>query len=116
VLLTGDAGSFVDPLTGEGIYYALKSEQLAADAVSKAFNAKDAKRAANLYKKLWRKEFLLQDFASGYLLQSLLNNAHVLEWLMQFTAKKQSRADLLADVIAHNRKKIELLQLFHPFS
>jgi len=36
VLLAGDAGSFVDPLTGEGIYYALKSVQFAAEASAKA--------------------------------------------------------------------------------
>jgi len=33
VLLVGDAGGFVDPLTGEGIYGALLSGQAAADAV-----------------------------------------------------------------------------------
>jgi geranylgeranyl reductase family protein len=32
LMLTGDAGGLVDPLTGEGIYYALRSGQLAAEA------------------------------------------------------------------------------------
>jgi flavin-dependent dehydrogenase len=32
VLLAGDAADLVDPLTGEGIYYALRSGQLAAEA------------------------------------------------------------------------------------
>jgi len=36
VLLVGDAGGFVDPLTGEGIYGALLSGQAAADAVLSA--------------------------------------------------------------------------------
>ncbi|MEW9532196.1 NAD(P)/FAD-dependent oxidoreductase [Microbispora sp. NPDC049125] len=33
VLLAGDAGSFINPLTGEGIYYALLTGRLAAEAV-----------------------------------------------------------------------------------
>ncbi len=33
-LLVGDAGHLVDPLLGEGIYYAIRSSQLAAKAVS----------------------------------------------------------------------------------
>ena len=33
VLLVGDAGSMIDPLTGEGIYYAIRSGMLAADAI-----------------------------------------------------------------------------------
>ncbi len=36
VLLTGDAGSLVDPLFGEGIYYAIRSGQMAANAVREA--------------------------------------------------------------------------------
>ena len=33
VLLVGDAGCLIDPLTGEGIYYAIRSGILAADAI-----------------------------------------------------------------------------------
>jgi len=35
-LLAGDAAGFVDPLTGEGIYYAVRSGQLAGDACTEA--------------------------------------------------------------------------------
>jgi geranylgeranyl reductase family protein len=37
VLLIGDAAGFVDPLTGEGIYYAHKSAQLAFESIRDAF-------------------------------------------------------------------------------
>lgn len=36
VLLTGDAGALVDPLFGEGIYYAVRSGQMAANAAARA--------------------------------------------------------------------------------
>ena len=37
-LLVGDAAGLTDPLTGEGIYYALKSGKLAADVVTEFLN------------------------------------------------------------------------------
>ncbi|MFX1476151.1 MAG: geranylgeranyl reductase family protein [Promethearchaeota archaeon] len=40
VILVGDAAGFVDPLTGEGIYYAMKSGQLAAKTCLQAFEKK----------------------------------------------------------------------------
>ncbi|HEX3472321.1 MAG TPA: hypothetical protein VHT28_14150, partial [Silvibacterium sp.] len=33
IFLAGDAGGFVDPLTGEGIYFAVASGQAAAEAI-----------------------------------------------------------------------------------
>ncbi len=115
VLLTGDAGSFVDPLSGEGIYYALKSGRYAAEAAARALNEEET-RASMYYEKLWRKEFLFHDFTIGYSLQALLNNQFLLESIMRFAAKKQTRANLLAGVIGHNFKKRDLLKLIPPFS
>ena len=37
----GDAARVVEPFTGEGIYYALRSGELAADAVAKILRGKD---------------------------------------------------------------------------
>jgi geranylgeranyl reductase family protein len=36
VVLTGDAAGLAEPMTGEGIYYAVRSAQIAADAIQKA--------------------------------------------------------------------------------
>src|SRR5205807_9573492 len=47
--LLGDAAGFADPVTGEGIYYALRSAELFADAYLKG-TPKD-------YEQLWRKDF-----------------------------------------------------------
>jgi flavin-dependent dehydrogenase len=40
-VLVGDAGGFVYPGTGEGIYYAIKSGQIAAQVVDQAIDDKD---------------------------------------------------------------------------
>lgn len=51
VVLTGDAGGFADPFLGEGIFYAIRSGQMAAQAVARALNGEaelaDYTREAN---------------------------------------------------------------------
>jgi menaquinone-9 beta-reductase len=44
-LFIGDAARVVEPFTGEGIYYALRSGELAADAVAKIISGKDRRSA-----------------------------------------------------------------------
>lgn len=45
VLLVGDAGGLVDPLFGEGIFYAIRSGQMAAQAVVAALTGRDGVRS-----------------------------------------------------------------------
>src|SRR5438094_2568385 len=47
--LLGDAAGFADPVTGEGIYYALRSAELFADAYLRG--------TPENYERLWRKDF-----------------------------------------------------------
>jgi geranylgeranyl reductase family protein len=42
IVLAGEAGGLVDPLTGEGIYYALRSGHLAGEAVARFLNHGDS--------------------------------------------------------------------------
>jgi geranylgeranyl diphosphate/geranylgeranyl-bacteriochlorophyllide a reductase len=66
VLFAGDAAGQVLPLTYEGIYYAMKSGELAAQAI---LNGK-----ANEYKQMWisrfQKKFLLMDKLRAYFLKN----------------------------------------------
>jgi geranylgeranyl reductase family protein len=41
VVLTGDAGGLIEPLLAEGIYYALRSGQIAAEVIAEAFRRED---------------------------------------------------------------------------
>jgi geranylgeranyl reductase family protein len=45
LLFIGDAARVVEPFTGEGIYYALRSGELAADAITKIVRGKDRQPA-----------------------------------------------------------------------
>ncbi len=56
VLFLGDAGGLVDPLTGEGIYYAVKSGLIAGNFIKEAFNKGDFSLLSG-YKKEVNEEF-----------------------------------------------------------
>lgn len=115
VLLAGDAGSFIDPITGEGIYYALKTGRYAAEAVAHALERNDETGALTRYEQLWRGEFSNRVYVPGYAFQPFMNNEWFVETFIRYTARKQHRADLLADVVAHNRKRRDLFKLLNPF-
>ncbi len=70
VLLAGDAAGFADPLTGEGIRYAIHSGKLAAETLSRLFAAGLAPTAQNLYKTYARAchRAFGKDLAAVYLL------------------------------------------------
>jgi geranylgeranyl reductase family protein len=54
ILLCGDAAGLVDPITGEGIAYAMQSGQLAAQAIIQSLKTQETKRAGKLYKEACR--------------------------------------------------------------
>jgi len=55
LLVVGDAGGFATPFEGEGIYYACRSAEMAAETILNCdeFSAK----SLSLYEKKWKKEF-----------------------------------------------------------
>jgi geranylgeranyl reductase family protein len=58
VLLCGDAAGFINPITGEGIYYAMSSGQIAAKVIAEAFHSHDfSKRFLARYQRAWKKDF-----------------------------------------------------------
>jgi geranylgeranyl reductase family protein len=58
VLLAGDAGGFVNGFSAEGIYYAMVTGELAADAIlsTRRHGAISPARAARAYVRAWRRE------------------------------------------------------------
>jgi geranylgeranyl reductase family protein len=69
--LIGDAAGFVDPITGEGIYYAFKSAQILAETIGRTSEytskagmeiGRELARSARMYKRFYRGRFLGGDF------------------------------------------------------
>ena len=71
VLLVGDAAALVDPLTGEGIYYAMRSGLIAAQAI-----AEGGLGVADRYQQLIRDAFQ-QELRGAAILAALIHRAPV---------------------------------------
>lgn len=97
LFLTGDAARVVEPFTGEGIYYALRSGELAAEAIGELITTGDEKAAirsyANAHRQLYRGRLWVNRLARAAVLSprvtSSLLRAHALPpaMLRTLTAK-----------------------------
>jgi len=72
LLLIGDAARVVEPFTGEGIYYALRSGELAANAIVKIIRGKDQQLAfrefAHAHAQMYRGRLWINRLARGAVL------------------------------------------------
>ncbi|NWF53790.1 MAG: geranylgeranyl reductase family protein [Syntrophaceae bacterium] len=110
VLLVGDAGGFTDVLTGEGIYFALRSGECAAEAIHAAFNAQGGmERVGKIYESLWRSSLPRWEFLYGSLLKRLILREFFLNRNIARALKKPSMARDLASILCHEKSKIALL-------
>ncbi len=58
LLIVGDAAGMIDPLTGEGIQYAMDAGEIAANVLEEGFNKKDlSEKFLKKYQKEWMKNF-----------------------------------------------------------
>jgi menaquinone-9 beta-reductase len=106
-LLIGDAGCFVDPISGEGIPLALETAAMAAQTIGAAFADNDL-GAASLarYERHWRQRYD-PDLAISDLVVSMARNRHLVKlwmpWLRTITltaAQDRSYAATTGGVLA----------------
>lgn len=111
VLLTGDAAGFIDPMTGQGVYLALRGGELAAHAAARALDAGGA-TARNLagYEQARRRTF-----GGAVLLSRLLQRVAFQPRLATRALRRmEARADLgtrFIDAVANVRPAASVL---HP--
>ncbi len=108
VLLVGDAGSFADPLTGEGIYQALRSGECAAQAVAAGFDDNIA-RVGDIFESLWKKEFRRGEYILGYLIQRFVFGEFFLNLNIKRALKNRRMAETLVAILCHKKSKLRLL-------
>lgn len=92
VLLAGDAASLINPITGEGIYYALLSGRLAAQAA-----LREPSTPLATYRTLLRTA-LGAHLRTTSVLARLASAGPVLDHLVRAAAASATTADLLADL------------------
>jgi geranylgeranyl reductase family protein len=107
VLLVGDAASFIDPLTGEGIYYGLRSGQLAAEAIA-SVGSRPA-MATPAYERLWRRDFQWREFVPARLFRRLLRSPWVVDTVFRTALKSPRRTATLLGAVGHTVPKASLL-------
>ncbi len=95
-LLTGDAGSLIDPFTGEGIGNAMYSGMLAAKHIQKCFEKNQFKAAFNLqydeafYERQW------EELKLSHTMQKMVK----FPWLFNFVVNKAHKNKLLRETIS----------------
>ena len=106
VLLTGDAAGLVDPVTAEGITYAIMSGQLAATALAEGRLA--VARVAGLYQSLLEKN-ILRDLRAGRIFaRALYNYPRLRNWA--FRTHGQALSDFVAGVVMGERNYASALK------
>lgn len=92
-LLVGDAAAFIDPFTGEGVYFALRGAQMAAEAIADALRRGDASaRSLRPYACARRGEF-----APKYMLCDLVQRVVHQRALIENVARRMGRRPHLAE-------------------
>ncbi|PID56691.1 geranylgeranyl reductase [candidate division KSB3 bacterium] len=97
ILLTGDAAGLVDPLTGEGIAFAMQSGRFAAEAILQAAERLEPSQACRYYRKRYRH------------FTTILHYAHCMTWLLFPEAMEKRFVTLLPKSQLPIVKQMELL-------
>jgi flavin-dependent dehydrogenase len=99
-MATGDAAGLVDPITGEGLYYALRS----ADLATKAILSESPDLAGAGYRKLLRRDFVADlEFGSrlaGRVFHGSFLGGSVTSRMVQFTRLSPKFCSVMQDLFA----------------
>ena len=110
VLLVGDAATFIDPFTGEGVYFCLRGAQLAAEVICDALRRGDTSRHA-----LRAYATLRQELARRYLLidmvQSVVRTPALFNPLARRLERFPGATDRLLQILGDTRPATHVL---HP--
>ena len=99
ILFIGDAARVNEPVSGEGIYFAMKSALLAAETIEEAFGASDfSVSRLRSYERRCRREFKLRR-GLNMLLRHLAYRPALLAPLLRFSAKHGRLLDALVHAI-----------------
>ena len=102
-LLVGDAASFLDPFTGDGIYEALRGAQLAAPVVSDALRSKDVSASAlEPYRAARRKTFTTKREVS-WIVQGFVNTPSLMNYVTDRLARREDLGLTLSGVLGNFR-------------
>ena len=110
VLLVGDAATFIDPFTGEGVYFGLRGAQLAAEVASSALRQDDTSRVGLKAYQSARRE-LSQRYLLIDLVQSVVRTPSLLNQMITRLERFPGVTDRLLNIMGDKRPVTDIL---HP--
>jgi menaquinone-9 beta-reductase len=110
VLLVGDAAGFLDPITGEGVFRALRGAELAAEVAGQALSSGDCSaRTLARYARLRREEFGAKDVLC-WVIQTLLVSPPLLAYALRRIEARRPQGDVLGGVLGDYRPAADALR------
>ena len=112
VYFVGDASGLVDPLTGEGIYFALQGGVYLADSLQRKNPANDYQMSTQLLRSLIRKSSFLQKLISyksveRYFLRNLKKHPEYVKYYYDTQIENISLESLWGTIMHYRLQKIE---------
>jgi len=101
VMFAGDAGGFVNAITAEGIYYAMASGELAAQAILERHAAPAV--AGARYEQLWRAELGAELRDATFLQRYLFSDPNRVSRVIRGTARTPWLSDLILEYVRGER-------------
>lgn len=108
-LLVGDAASFLDPFTGEGVYEALRGAQLASPVVSAALKSGDVSATAlDSYRVARRRAFVAKRGVS-WIVQGFISAPPLMNYITPRLASREDLGLTLSGVLGNVRPAMNAL-------
>ncbi|KCZ73363.1 flavin-dependent dehydrogenase [Candidatus Methanoperedens nitroreducens] len=101
-LLAGDAAGFVSPFEGEGIYYARRSGEIAAEVLSGTI---EGRNTLSDYESRWKKEF---DFSTLAMISRILSNERIIDSFVRSIRDKERFNKLVEDILTKENKELNI--------
>jgi geranylgeranyl reductase family protein len=113
-LLVGDAAGFCSAATGEGIYYALMSGKIAAEAAAKIIKLQDfSAKSMLLYEQMWKKEIgeelKFQYYARHQVLADIRRCHKAVRWASQDAQLRHLFAGFLTGSVSYHHLAPKML-------
>ncbi len=106
VMLVGDAAGFVSPATGEGIYYAIETGQIAADVTAGIIRGEID--GTQEYQKRWKKGIGKQLDVANFLANLMFNSEENMERVIQLAARDDVMLEYMSELIGGMRPYTDL--------
>ena len=110
-VLVGDAATFIHPFTGEGVYFALRGAQLAAQTIDRALKQGDvSRRSLQSYDRARHSE-LLPRYRLCDLVQRVVHSPAWLGWAAERLRRSEPLTDLLLRAVGDQVRPADLFSL-----